>query len=465
MNGEHSSERDSWSIQLEGNGNATLIVRDDWGMEVGRDSFKIDSGAWYIIEYTADAREDPPLNGYGKYTLCEADGDEMGAAVAEVIWDRPPPSRTSSIYGEGYVPEDGNLTSQGASFLSKPSNTLVIDGLEYSIYYVESDESLWFGSTEHEAELLTGQEVEWSIPGGGPISVSIEASCELWDDPMVVEFDWVSTCVGEEGFYYPGQTSEGAVTFMSDDENEDTGIYVTMYPYQANTLKLTSDGTLLRPRSDFVEIKPSEGTFRLFSSGDSSGTIRATYIRAGDEILSGSTGPSGVYRPPIIMQYGWGTRLDGYNCTMACSAMALARHTNGELITTPPQHRANQDDQLGGADLLDVQVAWQRGWDRVFNYTVADWQTLEARLNEGRGIIIQGLYGALPANKRFSSSFTGGHAIYLNEQFGNGTIWGADPLYKLPCLYTPDELITYAHSLAIGGEYGRVSFGYTRVTT
>jgi hypothetical protein len=457
------STLDRWSIRLEGNNDATLIVTDDQNTEVGRDRFKIQAGAWYIIQYTAGERSDSDV-GYGKYTLCEADGDEMGDAVAEVVWDRPDPVKTTFTYGEGTILEEGRLYSEGATFQSAPSSTIIIGGLPYSILYSEGDEILWFYSSVNDISLVSG-DVEWSIPGGGPETVGVEASCELWDDPMVVEFDWVSTCVGEEGYYYPGQTTDGAVTFVSDDEDEGTGTYVTMYPYQANTLKLTSDGTLLRPGSDFVEVTPSEGKFRIFDSGDWSGTIKATYIRAGDELLSGSTGPSGIYRPPIILQYGWGTRLDGYNCTMACSAMALARHTNGELITTPPQHRANQDDQIGGADLLDVQVAWERGWSHAFQYMVASWDDLVSKIDEGRGIILQGLYGALPPNKRFSTSFTGGHAIYLNERFANGNIWGADPLYKLPCLYTPAELIAYAHSLSIGGEYGRVSFGYTRITT
>jgi len=115
--------------------------------------------------------------------------------------------------------------------------------------------------------------------------------------------------------------------------------------------------------------------------------------------------------------------------------------------------------------VYDVQVAWSRGWDKIFTYEVSDWASLEQRLGEGRGVILQGLYGALPADKRFSSSFTGGHAIYLNEQFSNGYIWGADPLYKLPTLYSPEELSDYARALPIGGQTGRVSFGYTRVTT
>ena len=89
---------------------------------------------------------------------------------------------------------------------------------------------------------------------------------------------------------------------------------------------------------------------------------------------------------------------------------------------------------------------------------------LHARMfkNWGRGVILQGQYSALPASKRFSS-FTKGHAIYLNERFSNGNIWGIDPLYRHPVVYTEAELQAYAYGLPWVAS-GSASFGYTKKT-
>jgi len=464
---------DEWQIRLDGNGTAMLrgFPGGDWqGGGVGaaiyantdEDPFEIEADTWYILEYEAGELDDPDgLGGYARFTLCLANGDEPGDGVAEVIYQRDPPTKSAMIYGDGEVLSEGYLYAPGATFVTDgtPSSSIIINGRDLQISWVEDDEHLYFWSIGDISDI--SGEVAWSIPGQGPGSLGIQGAADLFSDGFTIDWDWVQVCIGEETITYPGEASS-SVTYASDEPG-DTGVYITMYPYQSGTLKLSFEGSLMRPGTDFVEEEPSSGTFRVFRSEDISGTLTATYVRYGDGVLGGTGGT--VYRPPIILQYGWGTQLDGYNCTMACSAMALARHTNGELITTPPQHRSNQDDQVGGADLYDVQVAWSRGWDKIFTYEVSDWASLEQRLGEGRGVILQGLYGALPADKRFSSSFTGGHAIYLNEQFSNGYIWGADPLYKLPTLYSPEELSDYARALPIGGQTGRVSFGYTRVTT
>jgi len=462
---------DEWQIRFDGSGTAVLrgFPGGDWQGGIGAaiyadfddDPFEIEADTWYILEYEAGEIEDPDgLGGYARFTLCLANGDEPGAGVAEVIYQRDPPTQTTMIYGDGEVISEGYLYAPGASLTDAPSSSIIIDGHSMFIIYIEDDEHLYFYSDTYDYTLLSG-EVEWTIPGTGPDRVGIQGSAQLFSDPFTVDWDWVQVCVGEESIVYPGAATSG-VTYTSEEPGA-TGVYVTTYPYQSGTLKLYDQGTLLRPGSDFVELEPANGTFRVYNSQDLSGSLRATYTRYGSGILLGTGGT--VYRPPVILQYGWGTRFDGYNCTMACSAMALARHTNGGIITTPPQHRSNQDDQVGGTDLYDVAVAWSRGWDQAFAYTVSDWGALVQKLNEGRGVILQGDYGALPADKRFSSSYTGGHAIYLNEQFSNGYIWGADPLYKYPCVYTPEELIAYAHGMVINGETGRVSFGYTRVTT
>jgi hypothetical protein len=167
--------------------------------------------------------------------------------------------------------------------------------------------------------------------------------------------------------------------------------------------------------------------------------------------------------------YGWGTPLDGYNAMMAASAIALDRHTlgaysafSGTPRSTPPSHRGYQSDQSGRADLPDVLDAWSAGWGQSFwNPGVSDWGTFIARVNAGRGAILEGSYGSLPEAKRFSNSYTGRHAIYVNEQYANGNLWGYDPLYRYPIIYTEADLQAFAYGLA-GSGLARA--GFTKVT-
>jgi hypothetical protein len=251
---------------------------------------------------------------------------------------------------------------------------------------------------------------------------------------------------------------------MDTTEDAETGSYHTKYPYVPGTLAVYFQGVRLRAGVDYIETDPATGAFRVLDERDLSGGLYVTYRRAGS--TSGSTGE--VYRPAPVMQRGWGTALDGYNCMMACSVMALDRHTlgaftpyRGDPRSTPPSHRSHQDDQVTGADLSDIATAWRRGWDQDF-YVVGTttFGHFTDLLNEGRGAIVAGLYSSLPASKRYSD-FTGPHGIYVNEQFENGNFWVCDPLYRFPVIYTYSELWSYAASLAGSGN---IIVGFTRVT-
>ena len=132
-------------------------------------------------------------------------------------------------------------------------------------------------------------------------------------------------------------------------------------------------------------------------------------------------------------------------------------------ITTPPQHRANQNDQVGGTGLDDVAVAWSNGWSQTFLYETTNLASFVARVREGRGAIITGSYAAMPSSKRYSATFRGGHAVYINEELETGYFWGLDPLFKAPTIYTAQELQDYMYALVLSGTSGRAHFGYTRV--
>jgi hypothetical protein len=247
---------------------------------------------------------------------------------------------------------------------------------------------------------------------------------------------------------------------------EQASTYVTDYPYLAGSLRVWLDGAELRRNVDFVEVDPGDGTFRVMEGHDLSAHLTVEYLRRGSvPDYSGGN----VYRPAPQLQYGWGTRFDGYNCTMACSAMALDRHTLGQNTAyqgsprnIPPNHRAYQDDQSEGTDVYDAATAWDRGWGETLQHVgTTSWADFVSKINEGRGAILQGIYGWMTQSKRFSS-YALGHAIYINEQFSNGNFWGIDPLYRYPVVYTSADL----QGFAIGAvSEDLVSAAFTRVTT
>jgi len=281
---------------------------------------------------------------------------------------------------------------------------------------------------------------------------------------LTCTWDWWRSAVSTVG----GQDD---ATYVSD-ESTAAGLYVTRYPYQSGTLELWTNGRRLRRGVDFWEVSPATGEFRLGDVRDLASTITAKYIRYGDALSTPTNTTGGaVYRPAPVLQYGWGSRLDGYNCTMACACMALDRHTKGRYTqrsgdpkATPPVMRSYQDDQKGGTDLFDVSTAWDRGWDKVLHSPgTHPWNTFVDKINQGRGAILQGQYGNLPASKRFSSTFTKGHAIYINEQFSNGNFWGVDPLTRHPIVYTPAELQAYAEGLSFV-KSGYVSAAFTGIS-
>lgn len=258
------------------------------------------------------------------------------------------------------------------------------------------------------------------------------------------------------------------VPIYDNPENTEAGTYVTRYPYQPGSLRVYFQGILMRAGTDYTEVDPASGTFRILGNRDISSQLYVRYRRSGT-VPTASGGA--VYRPAPVLQYGWGTPLDGWNCTFACGVMALDRHTlgantpySGTPRSTPPNQRGFQSDQVGGADLFDLATAWSNGWgETLYDPGVTSWSNFVSRLASGRGAVLQGRYGDLPASKRFSNSFTGPHAIYINEVFSNGTFWGCDPLYRYPVIYTAAELQAYAEGLSFV-DPGYVSAAFTRAT-
>jgi hypothetical protein len=243
--------------------------------------------------------------------------------------------------------------------------------------------------------------------------------------------------------------------------------FVTAYPYQPGSLEVRFEGQFLRPGVDVIEVDPATGKFRVNDTRDLSGRLYVRYMPFGakaNDWLGMATAQGGVvYRPSPVLQYGWGTRFDGYNCGCACSAMALDRHTLGGTITTPPEHRAAQSDQSGGVDLFDIKDAWSDGWGKTFVLPgVHSWSFFASMIEGGHGAIVQGRYDALPARLRFTD-FLEEHAIYVNERYDDGSFYVIDPLHRLPVVYSESELRTYGESVSWSGP-NQISAGFTRAT-
>jgi hypothetical protein len=248
-----------------------------------------------------------------------------------------------------------------------------------------------------------------------------------------------------------------------------TGTYQTAYPYVPGTLEVTLDGQVLRLNIDFNETAPLEGKFTINSTVDETDGLVVRYQKHGDsptdppqDSLGGPPveGYSGgqVYRPRPISQFGWGTALDGNNCVFASSAMCLMRHTLGALsptsgspTNTPPHHRTYSGDTSGGATTGAAKHAWNVGWNQnMLDTGWVSWQVFVNAINAGRGAIVLGHYPAMPSPYNFSPSYDAGHAIYINEQFSDGSFWGVDPIRQRALRYPEHVLRHYVEAFTDG---------------
>jgi hypothetical protein len=142
------------------------------------------------------------------------------------------------------------------------------------------------------------------------------------------------------------------------------------------------------------------------------------------------------YRPILRPQIGDPTTsLDASICTLESAAMALDFDTlggvqvwGGQLVPycgkTPAQIAAK------GTRLEDAALAWTH-WGRTLTIRSGErWTALESVLSTGVFLVVQGIYGALPAKYRYGS-FLGPHAMAISpEPCGIGTLLVGDPLHS-----------------------------------
>jgi len=206
-----------------------------------------------------------------------------------------------------------------------------------------------------------------------------------------------------------------------------------------------------------TEVDPILGAFTYEPPGD----IMACYLEEGTDEPPGGYDGWPVYRPRHVRQLGWGTILDGSNCTMASACIALDRQTKGDETSTPPHMRALQDDQVGGTDLNDAAVAWMRGWSEYLDvHYGASWSTFVSMVNSGRGGILQGTYSRITKPYSSQLSFDGGHSMYVNEFRADGWALVYDPLATgaqwMPAAMLRDYAETFGH--------GSCSSAFTKIS-
>jgi len=141
----------------------------------------------------------------------------------------------------------------------------------------------------------------------------------------------------------------------------------------------------------------------------------------------------GVYRPKFKAQWNDPTTtLDWFNCTMTSGAMGLDFDTLGHVDVMGGTLRSHSGDHVGGSNLAALEKAWAYYGQDLHVQTGGSWSDVTTDLHNYKGVILQGMYGALP--KAYHSTvnsigFTGAHAIYLNPEFNaNGDVLMGDPL-------------------------------------
>lgn len=142
-----------------------------------------------------------------------------------------------------------------------------------------------------------------------------------------------------------------------------------------------------------------------------------------------------TYRPDFEKQWGDPTTtLDWVNCTMAAGAMALDFDTLGHVDVEPGTLRSHSGDFSGGTGLNSpgLSKAWAYYGQVLHVQTGDDWSSVIAALRAYKGVVLQGMYGALPKAYRSphnSLGFVGPHGIYLNPEFQpDGDVLMGDPL-------------------------------------
>jgi hypothetical protein len=297
--------------------------------------------------------------------------------------------------------------------------------------------------------------VECTNYAKAPASVTVGLSGRDGDSIAIDQIDFTS----------PGEATRESPVALGGTR------YRTTFPYVAGTLQVFSDGIALQSGVDFIETDPAAGIFTVTTAVV--GVLTVTYVAVRDRNPDPTPAPDGVtgnrvYRPEPLSQMGWGTAYDSENCNITSGCMCLDRHTLGALtsrVGTPrndPPHMRTFSGRTDheGTNQDDLETAWRTGWDKDYvNPGVIYWEAVENYINQGRGAVVSGLCLVLP--DQFQHGFTGGHSVYVNEQFGDGSFWVVDPIIGRARNWPREVLRRYAEALLnYNATTGEVSHGH-----
>jgi hypothetical protein len=160
-----------------------------------------------------------------------------------------------------------------------------------------------------------------------------------------------------------------------------------------------------------------------------------------------------VYRPIFRKQWDDPTTVwDWDNCTMAAGAMALDFDTLGHIQVMPGTLRAVSPHKGGGGDNLpDLAAAWAHYGQVLHVQAGLHWDDFLTDIKQVRGVVLQGLYGALPKtyhSPHNSLNFGGAHAMYVNPEVNAaGSLLVGDPLEDDWKWIPQAALLAYARAL------------------
>jgi hypothetical protein len=143
------------------------------------------------------------------------------------------------------------------------------------------------------------------------------------------------------------------------------------------------------------------------------------------------------------------------DCTVAVGVMALDAWTRGAIDPSTTALRGRQRDQAGGIGLDDLAVAFSSyGVGSSWTHGRRLWSSVRARLLRGDGTGVQGDYGKLGGWRAPTSTFTGGHALYLESMTADGWVTVDDPLRR-SSVRIPESAVRsfYFSGLAMAGYF------------
>lgn len=185
------------------------------------------------------------------------------------------------------------------------------------------------------------------------------------------------------------------------------------------------------------------------------GTLDPGIPTSGPALVGTYVGTGSVrYIPAFQYQLTSGDPQASYNCSAYAMGMAIGKATYGGSQVTGRQIRVLSGvPNYSGMSIPDIMVASDKLHVPIFNMSGRPWADVMAALRAGRGVILQGLYSAIPDRYSGQLGFKGAHAIFIDHLSSTGRLYMMDPLQKVGARWM-DESIMRAFADALAAREG-----------